>query len=185
MALSYRSLLISIASIAAVMVWGIATQGCDKTSSPTAHGDGSIQDASGRDAQASNDALPDATARDGALPDALPDAAKDAGSDGGQPDGSMGDGGLRTCAAHGGTCTDQVWITCPAGTEPFGKDRQLDCGGHCCVTAPNTSCNQDAEANCIKGTTCGEVNTCWFADTQGLECETGRVCCEWMCDSTN
>jgi len=176
MALSYRSLLISIA---AVMVWGIATPGCDKTSSPTVHGDGSIQDASGRDAQASNDALPDAAARDGALPD----AAKDAGFDAALPDGSMGDGGLRTCAAHGGTCTDQDWITCPAGTEPFGRDPRLDCGGHCCVTAPNASCNQDAAANCIKGTTCG--NGCWFADTNGLECETGRVCCRWECDSTN
>ncbi len=90
------------------------------------------------------------------------------------------DSTFTTCAEASGTCTVAHWEICGANQQPYANDQKLDCGGHCCVDAPpGYSCNDDPEMNCVGGTVCPE---CWesAADTS-LECQTGRVCCDYVC----
>jgi hypothetical protein len=115
---------------------------------------------------------------DGPAPDVLPplDAAWDGHvvvPDGGAPTGA--------CTSAGGLlCTPMRWEICPLGTEPVaGADPHLGCGqgGWCCRLAPPSTCSQSGQGNCVPGACTG----CWAA-VPAFTCETGRVCCQDMCD---
>ncbi len=82
------------------------------------------------------------------------------------------------CEIAGGICTAERWVICPVGYEPLGDDLPLECGGHCCVLAPSSTCSDDAGYNCVLGNDC---TGCWF-ENEGLNCESGRVCCFDICD---
>lgn len=87
------------------------------------------------------------------------------------------------CAAAGGFCTAVRWEICPAGYEPIDPDPHRGCGGEgipgwCCVVAPYSTCSASGRGNCVPGTSC---TGCW-GPVSGLTCESGRVCCEDICD---
>jgi len=83
--------------------------------------------------------------------------------------------------AGGAVCTEHRWLICPKGYEPIATgDGHLDCGdGWCCVLAPTSTCSSSGKGNCVVG----ECKGCWskVADAS-LTCESGRSCCEDMCD---
>jgi hypothetical protein len=101
------------------------------------------------------------------------------------PDGPPPDTGTPLtdkCAAAGGVaCTPARWMLCPAGYEPIGgADGHLGCGpmgGWCCVVAPPSTCSSSGKGNCVPGACTG----CWSL-VAGLTCESGRSCCQDMCD---
>jgi hypothetical protein len=88
------------------------------------------------------------------------------------------------CASAGGFCTAYRWEICPPGYEPIDPSPHRGCGsgggadGWCCVVAPYSTCSAYAGANCVVGTAC---TGCWGA-VSGYTCESGRVCCEDICD---
>ena len=87
----------------------------------------------------------------------------------------------KTCTDVGGVCTNWSWSICPVGTEPLPNDENLDCGGHCCVDAPYSSCTQKSNYNCIEGEKCADT-ICWGSVPElNISCEQGRVCCMWIC----
>ncbi len=133
------------------------------------------------------DAVPDAEE------DATPDAEEDAETDGpldppeDWPTDNPADWSVETstaCEAVGGFCTAVRWEICPVGYEPIDPDPHRGCGGGggvagwCCVVAPYSTCSAYAGGNCIPGTSC---TGCW-GDVSGYTCESGRVCCEDICD---
>jgi hypothetical protein len=88
--------------------------------------------------------------------------------------------GSETCADHGGTCTDQPFMICPVGLEPYADDKKLDCGGHCCVAAPDSTCTQVEGFNCLEGAC--DIEDCWAPVDGPVTCESGRSCCMWVCN---
>lgn len=128
------------------------------------------------------------TGADGAADTALLDAAVDTGAppDGSIPDVTPPDTGVplsAACAAAGGAlCTEHRWTICPKGFEPIASgDGHLGCatGGWCCVAAPASTCSSSGRANCVPGACTG----CWSKVTDPtLTCESGRSCCEDLCD---
>ncbi|MFO8073145.1 MAG: hypothetical protein R6V85_14835 [Polyangia bacterium] len=83
----------------------------------------------------------------------------------------------QACADVGGACTPWEWEVCPVGTEPYGDDDPLGCGGHCCVEAPDSSCTASENFNCLEGSCQG----CWLPVDGPVTCEQGRSCCSWGC----
>jgi hypothetical protein len=83
-----------------------------------------------------------------------------------------------TCAVNGGECTDQEWMICPVGKEPYGEDEPLDCVGHCCVDAPESTCSQAEGLNCVEG----DCEGCWYPTGGSETCEQGHSCCGWICN---
>jgi hypothetical protein len=83
-----------------------------------------------------------------------------------------------TCEGVGGFCTTERSSICPAKSEPYSSsgDQGLDCGGHCCVPAPGTHCNNESGMNCVPGNECPMF---WKAVQGEAVCEEGRVCCFW------
>ena len=119
--------------------------------------------------------LPDGTPIDGPPVDARVDSVIG--------DLAPGDGFFPKCLAVGGACTPYRWEICPVNTEPVEPDPHQDCagGGWCCVAAPASTCSAAAGANCVFGSAC---TACWAPATNtALTCESGRVCCEDICDS--
>jgi hypothetical protein len=124
-----------------------------------------IKDAPAQEAASSKDTSPDqAPVNDGAGQDLVGDAAA-----------------FPLCSSKGGLCTKQRWIVCPAGFEPIHPSPHQDCGtGWCCVKAPTSTCSAKAGVNCVFGSAC---TGCWSSATDTtLACESGRVCCEDICD---
>jgi hypothetical protein len=89
------------------------------------------------------------------------------------------------CVDAGGLCTQWRWIICEAGKEPIDPDPNRDCPGSegtrgwCCVDAPESTCSDSGEGNCVAATSC---TGCWGPAREGLSCEEGRVCCTDICD---
>ena len=135
-------------------------------------------DSGGGDAGADTDSDADTDADSDADTDADTDTDTDTDTD---ADGGP-DSGTATCADFGGACTENYWDLCPAGTEPYGDDEQLDCTTRCCVDAPEGyTCSEDeGYVDCVPAATC---TGCWGPDTDtALTCEDGRACCTWICD---
>jgi hypothetical protein len=84
------------------------------------------------------------------------------------------------CAKEGGICMAMYWELCPISTEPVDPDPHRDCGsGYCCVAAPASTCTSSGSANCFAGS----CPSCWTKTTNtSLACESGRACCESICD---
>jgi hypothetical protein len=88
------------------------------------------------------------------------------------------------CSEAGGFCTAVRWEICPVGYEPIDPSPHRGCGGSsgiagwCCVVAPYSTCSAYSGGNCVAGTSC---TGCW-GPVSGYTCESGRVCCEDICD---
>ncbi len=121
--------------------------------------------------------------------DALPDGAPVRDSGGDAPyvsDAPIPDTGSPlnvTCAANGGLlCTPARWTVCPSGFEPIAQaNGRADCNGYCCQREVSPSnCSAEGDSNCLQGS----CNGCWQRNANaGLSCESGRVCCAYVCDS--
>ncbi len=95
-------------------------------------------------------------------------------------DAAPPDASLEKCGDFGGICTASDDAICPVGTRPLGDDTGLDCNGHCCVPDPPSTCNSNQTTNCSMMPAC---TGCWAPATDAtLECDGGRLCCEWICD---
>jgi len=148
----------------------------DPQSTPDAGQDMAV-DVAGVDA--GEDAGEDAPAQEAAAMDSSPDHAL--ANDGTGQDLSGDAAAFPICSSKGGSCTMQRWIVCPAGYEPIHPSPHQDCGsGWCCVKAPPSTCSAKAGVNCVFGSAC---TACWGPATDTtLTCESGRVCCEDICD---
>ena len=83
------------------------------------------------------------------------------------------------CADAGGFCTAMRWDMCPPGYEPTAPDMILDCGGHCCVAAPDSTCTASTSTNCLAAEACP---SCWEDRSDLYACEEGRICCQYTCE---
>ncbi len=129
--------------------------------------------------------VPD-TAGDSATPVDSPTPDTFTPVDGPTPDVPPPDTGVPLspeCKTAGGVlCTEHRWVICPKGYEPIATgDGHLGCsgGGWCCVAAPPSTCSSSGKGNCVVG----DCKGCWSKVTDpSLTCESGRSCCEDMCD---
>jgi hypothetical protein len=129
--------------------------------------------------EAGADATTDTPVQEAAVTDSVADLAPV--SDGTGKDLSGDAAAFPLCSAKGGSCTKQRWIVCPVGFEPIHPTPHQDCGtGGCCDKAPTSTCSAKAGVNCVWGSAC---SGCWGPSTDTtLTCESGRVCCEDICD---
>jgi hypothetical protein len=191
-------------TIAAVCMLGLALAGCGSKSKNEDASDVAEEDTPG---DGTGDAAPDGQpdvepepapdVEEDATPDAEEDPEEDSEEDVEEdtsedppddwPTDLPADWGVDTssaCAAAGGFCTAVRWEICPPGYEPIDPSPHRGCGGSggiagwCCVVAPYSTCSAFSGGNCVPGTSC---TGCW-GPVSGYTCESGRVCCEDICD---